>query len=265
MPDTASPSAPQPAMSNPGELRHTLTVEDVGLLLSQAGVPRSRRQIIRYCQTQLLDAVKVPGPTGDQWYVAPASLPKAIGDLKQWEAQRERQGATQLDMSNNDTPMSSSVAPEKPLNTNSDTASYGEPKHAVSNSENGSTPTETEMATARHGEPKRDMSDSENGETAGKTEPTIPGQSATEPVTASYVAQLEKRIDEKDDFIGLLKGQLAAKDEQISELSTRYRETHTLLGAMQRMIAPLLGQADPYQPAEQRQGTHVDNSPPPVA
>src|SRR5690606_37293848 len=91
MPDTASPSAPKPAMSNPGELRHTLTVEDVGLLLSQAGVPRSRRQIIRYCQTGLLEAVKVPGPTGDQWYVAPASLPKAIGDLKQWEAQRERQ------------------------------------------------------------------------------------------------------------------------------------------------------------------------------
>lgn len=251
-----------PAMSNPGELRHTLTVEDVGLLLSQAGVPRSRRQIIRYCQTGLLEAVKVPGPTGDQWYVAPVSLPKAIGDLKQWEAQRERQSATQLDMSSFDHPASSFVVPEKPLNTNSDTASHGEPKHAVSNSENGSTPTETEVDTARHGVPKRDMSGLENGETAGKTKLAIPGQSATEPVTASYVAQLEKRIDEKDDFIGLLKGQLAAKDEQISELSTRYRETHSLLGAMQRMIAPLLGQADPYQPADRQQGGRVDNSPP---
>jgi len=62
-----------------------------------------------------------------------------------------------------------------------------------------------------------------------------------------YVGQLEKRIEEKDDVIGLLKDQLIAKDEQIGELSTRYRETHSLLGAMQRMLAPLLGQSDPYK------------------
>lgn len=248
-------------MSNPGELRHTLTVEDVGVLLTQAGVPRSRRQIIRYCQTGLLEAVKVPGPTGDQWYVAPASLPKAIGDLKQWEAQRERQSATQLNMASYDHPASGSVGAEKPLNTNSDTARPGTPKRAMSHPENGSTPTETEVDAARLGAPRPDTDNAKNNEKGSETEPAIPGQSATEPVTASYVAQLEKRIDEKDDFIGLLKGQLAAKDEQISELSTRYRETHSLLGAMQRMIAPLLGQADPYQPADRQQGGRVDNSP----
>ena len=71
--------------------------------------------------------------------------------------------------------------------------------------------------------------------------------SETEPAMARYVEQLEKRIEEKDDVIGLLKGQLVAKDEQIGELSTRYRETHSLLGAMQRMFAPLLGQSDPYK------------------
>jgi hypothetical protein len=69
---------------------------------------------------------------------------------------------------------------------------------------------------------------------------------------ARYVQQLEKRIDEKDEVIDLLKGQLVAKDDQISELSTRYRETHTLLGAMQRMLAPLLGQADPYTTPDKR-------------
>ena len=71
--------------------------------------------------------------------------------------------------------------------------------------------------------------------------------SETQLVTSRYVQQLEKRIEEKDDVIGLLKGQLVAKDEQIGELSTRYRETHSLLGAMQRMFAPLLGQGDPYK------------------
>ena len=81
-------------------------------------------------------------------------------------------------------------------------------------------------------------------------------QTATEESNVSrYVGQLEKRIEEKDDVIGLLKGQLVAKDEQIGELSTRYRETHSLLGAMQRMFAPLLGQADPYKiPPENRDG-----------
>ena len=64
----------------------------------------------------------------------------------------------------------------------------------------------------------------------------IPGDSARQTATGEtgvsrYVEQLEKRIDEKDDVIGLLKGQLVAKDDQISELSTRYRETHSLLGA----------------------------------
>ena len=36
----------------------------------------------------LIDAKKVPGPTGDQWFVAPHALPKLIGDLQQWQMQR---------------------------------------------------------------------------------------------------------------------------------------------------------------------------------
>ena len=205
MSDTASQSSPQP---DTGELRHTLSVHDVGGALVAAGVPRSHRQIIRYCETAMLDAVKVPGPTGAQWFVSPASLPKAIGDLKQWEAQRARQSPPQSGTS-------SSVPVEKSTNINSDAASHGAPQPAVSNKQTSDKGSETEPAMAR------------------------------------YVEQLEKRIEEKDDVIGLLKGQLVAKDEQIGELSTRYRETHSLLGAMQRMFAPLLGQSDPYKAAAQ--------------
>lgn len=197
--DTARHSTPR---HDSGELRHTLSIHDVEDQLIAAGVARSHRQVIRYCQTGLLDAVRIPGPTGVQWYVSPASVPKAIGDLKQWDAQRRT--ATQSDMSNHD-------ALEKDRNSKSAMASHGAPQHAMSNKEI-----------------------SEKG-------------SEAEPAMARYVEQLEKRIDEKDDVIGLLKGQLVAKDEQIGELSTRYRETHSLLGAMQRMFAPLLGQSDPYK------------------
>jgi hypothetical protein len=36
------------------------------------------------------------------------------------------------------------------------------------------------------------------------------------------------------------------KDDQITDLSKRFGETQTLLGAMQRMLAPLLRQPDPF-------------------
>ena len=204
-PDTASHGAPQ---HDTVELRHTLSIHDVEAQLVAAGVERSHRQVIRYCESGLLDAVKIPGPTGVQWYVSPASVPKAIGDLKQWDAQRH--GAPQHDTSDH-------VAHEKDLNSNPD--------------------------TARHSTPEPAMSDKETSQKG----------SETEPVMSRYVEQLEKRIEEKDDVIGLLKGQLIAKDEQIGELSTRYRETHSLLGAMQRMFAPLLGQSDPYKASEKRE------------
>lgn len=204
---TASHSSPQP---DNVELRHTLSVHDVEAALVAAGVPRSHRQVVRYAETAMLDAVKVPGPTGAQWYISPASLPKVIGDLKQWEAQRARQSAPQQDTSD-------FVRVEKTLSSNSDMASHGEPKPAVSEKEKSQKGSETEPAMTR------------------------------------YVEQLEKRIEEKDDVIGLLKGQLIAKDDQIGELSTRYRETHSLLGAMQRMLAPLLGQSDPYTAPDKRE------------
>ena len=207
MQDTVSHGAPQ---LDTDELRHTLSVHDVGAQLEAAGVPRSRRQIIRYCETAMLDAVKVPGPTGAQWFISPASVPKAIADLKQWDAQRVRHSAPEP-------VMSSTVELNLSPNIDKDTASHGAPQLA--------------------------MSDKETSEKGSETEPAM----------ARYVGQLEKRIEEKDDVIGLLKGQLVAKDEQIGELSTRYRETHSLLGAMQRMLAPLLGQSDPYTAPEKRE------------
>jgi len=208
MSDTASQSSPQ--LDN-GEVRHTLSVHDVGASLVAAGVPRSHRQIIRYCETGMLDAVKVPGPTGAQWFVSPSSVPKAIGDLKQWEAQRAGQSATKPDVSNH-------VAVEKDRNNNSDTASHGAPEPAMS------------------------------------VEQTSPTGSETEPVVAGYVQQLEKRIEEKDDVITLLKGQLVAKDEQITRHSERERETNLLIRGLQNLVLRL-------QPGRAQDADVFDNDP----
>jgi len=91
MSDTASHAAPQPDAA-----RHTLTVRDVEVMLAEAGVPRSHRHVLRLCQSGMLDAKKVPGgPSGEEWYIASQSVPKAIGDLKQIEAMRARRSPPQ--------------------------------------------------------------------------------------------------------------------------------------------------------------------------
>lgn len=211
MDDTPGLGRPQ---QDDDQLSHTLTVHQVSEHLAAAGVPRSERQIKRYCESAFLDAKKVPGPSGDQWFVAPAALPKLIGDLQQWQIQRSGHSETRP-------AMAAHVRPEKTIGDNADTPGLGRLQQAATGEENG---------TARE---------------------------ASEVVTSGYVTQLETRINEKDDVIGLLKGQLVAKDQQITDLSTRFgnlsdrfADTQKLLGVMQRMFAPLLGQADPYASAD---------------
>lgn len=139
--DTARHGAPQPAND---ELRHTLSIHDVETALEAAGVPRSRRQVIRYAETGMLDAVKVPGPSGDQWYIAPVSLPKVIGDLKQWQAQRAGHGAPHHAMSDH-------VTVETEPNSSPDTARHGAPERAMSDVQPEEKRTATEPDTVRHG------------------------------------------------------------------------------------------------------------------
>lgn len=226
MTDTPGLGRPQ---QDDDQLRHTLTVREVGERLAAAGVPRSERQIKRYCESGFLDAAKVPGPTGDQWFIAPIALPKLIGDLQQWQMQRAGHGQARPAMTTN-------VSVEIPERVDTDMAGHGRPEPAAI------------VPQLRVGSPQSD------------------------PDTSGYVRQLEKRIDEKDDVIGLLKGQLVAKDQQITDLSTRFgnlsdrfADTQKLLGAMQRMFAPLLGQRDPYapsptdEPTVEVSHTHVDS------
>src|SRR4029079_8245947 len=104
--------------------RHTLTIHEVGERLSLAGVPRSERQIKRYCESAFLDAKKIPGPTGDQWFVAPAALPRLIGDLQQWQMQRAGHSATRPAVTEH-------VIPEKVIVENTDTSGTGRPQPAA--------------------------------------------------------------------------------------------------------------------------------------
>lgn len=101
MTDTASHDALQPVAV---AARHTMTVREVEAELIKANVHRSHRTILRLCQSGAFDAIKIPAPSGDEWYVSPVSVPKVIGDLQQMDEQRARRGAPQLVMSFDDAP-----------------------------------------------------------------------------------------------------------------------------------------------------------------
>ena len=124
---TDTPGHGRPHQDN-DQLRPTLTISEVSAQLTQAGVPRSERQIKRYCQSGFLDAKKVPGPTGDQWFVAPATIPKLIGDLQQWQMQRPGHGRPRPDTSEY-------VTPEKSRHEAPDTAGHGRPEQATSDTQ----------------------------------------------------------------------------------------------------------------------------------
>jgi len=66
------------------------------------------------------------------------------------------------------------------------------------------------------------------------------------PDMSRYVGLLER----DNEF---LRDLATKKDEQIPDLSKRFSETQVLLGAMQKMLAPMLGQADPFRSPEKRE------------
>lgn len=195
MPDTASHSAPQ--HDNDG-LRHTLSLREVEARLLAANVPRSHRHVVRLCQSGALDAAKRPGATGDEWFVAPQSVPKVIGDLKAIEEARARHSAPEHAASNH-------VTAEKPSVTNTDTAGHGAPQPAatITSDQTFQKPTEPEHATAR------------------------------------YVAQLERRIEEKDEVIGILRGELVQRNDEIVRRNERERETNILIRGLQNLVLRL--------------------------
>ena len=184
-----------------GRDRHTLMLPQVAQLLKDAGVPRSERRIAYFCQTQLADAGKYPSPTGPQWYVNPASLPGLIGDLKQFDEQKRRRLQHAA---------AASDSIDRAPNTNPVAASSSVLEPAAA----GSQQSDTERL------PK-------------------PDGGVMQPAASAYVTQLETRIGEKDEVIGMLRGELAQRNEEIVRRSERERETNILIRGLQNLVLRL--------------------------
>lgn len=187
----------------PDRARHTLTVAEVMTQLTEAGVPRSDRRIKFFCQTGALAAAKFPTPTGPQWYIDPASVPGLIGDLKQFEEQKRRREQA----------AAGSGTPKESLN--GDTAAAGSSR----------------LQPAAAGKEDAALKEDVEG---------VSQQAAAAPA-AAYVAQLEKRIGEKDETIKFLQEELVDRRAQISGMKAIIDGQRQLLETINNNVAPVFG------------------------
>jgi hypothetical protein len=88
---------------------------------------------------------------------------------------------------------------------------------------------------------------------AGRDEPRLV---ATD---VEYVAQLEKRIGEKDNEIVFLRSEMVVKNDQIKDLTERARETNHLIAGLQKMLTPLLGRPSVSSPESNNPGPDIEN------
>jgi hypothetical protein len=94
-----------------------------------------------------------------------------------------------------------------------------------------------QVATGRD-EPRHAATGRDNQESHDAPNNEEPRQVSTD---IQHVAQLEKRLEEKDGEIVFLRGELGIKNGQIKDLTERSRETNHLIAGLQKMLTPLLG------------------------
>lgn len=191
------------------DYNYSLTIDETADRYARAGHPRTTRTLQRYCASGHLDCQKVATALGDKYYVAPYSVARHIAQISEQAAFIQR--TTSRDESRQD---ASYVAQQFP---------HDEPRPAHSTTPDTSRPVATVVSTPEksRGEPSADAS-------------------RIDDIMTRFVTRLEGEN-------AFLREQLTRKDEQIEDLSQRFKETQGLLGAVQRMLAPLLGQPDPFK------------------
>jgi hypothetical protein len=206
---------------------HTMTVRELEVMIVAARILISHRQILRHCKAGTFDAKKLPAANNvEEWFIAPGSVEKGIADIKTLQEHRARRDATRPDTT-------LAVALEKNNNFDNDTSSHDALRRVMTDREN----------MVDDGSQRHDIAHSVPND-PDMSRPVASGEAPT----SRYVALLER----DNEF---LRVQVAKKDDQIQDLSKRFGETQSLLGAMQRMFAPLLGQGDPYQSRKTTQST----------
>lgn len=87
------------------------------------------------------------------------------------------------------------------------------------------------------------MSDLKNKDEISQTDPAISRTESDAVGQGSqggrYVEQLEERIEEKDVVIGMLRGELAQRNDELIRRNERERETNILIRGLQNLVLQL--------------------------
>jgi hypothetical protein len=206
---------------------YSLTIEDAADRYARAGHPRTTRTLQRYCLSGHLDCQKVATALGDKYYVAPYSVARHIAQVSEQAAFIQR--TTGRDMTGQGATFV--VAPQ----------SHDQPRHEAPTNPDVSRPAAT---VGNEISKSREVSQSDG---------------------VRHDDLMSRFIERLEGENGFLRAQLTKKDEQIEDLSQRFKETQGLLGAVQRMLAPLLGQPDPFKNPRASEGSMRDVDPGPGA
>lgn len=187
---------------------YSLTIEEAAERYEHAGHPRTIRTLQRYCAKGDLDCRRKETPFGVKYMVTAASIARHLAYVEEVQPAATRRVESRLVALKDEPIVEVELQQEAPSNRDL--------------SRQAATPmSELETIDQERQEPK--------------------GLDKSRPVaTDRYVDRLEGEV-------AFLREEISTKNAQIKELTERSRETNLLVGGLQRMLAPLLGQPDPYK------------------
>jgi hypothetical protein len=199
----------------------SLTIDEVAAQFEREGLPRSMRTLQRYCASGRLDCLKTDTIAGEQYFVDPHSVERAITELKQLSALTHRELASP-DTSRHDA--TQRVTPQHSADETQPATVYDTARHDT---------TRPDMTPpVAHDVPDEILRDTPR---QSPPAPAMPRHDATE---NSFMTRYVDRIESENVF---LREQVDRKDQQIEALLERDKETNFLVRGLQQMLTPLLG------------------------
>lgn len=202
-PNQAGPSPTKPTIQ-PG----WISLEEVEHMFMEAGLARTRNLLGRYCRNGRLIGAKDAGPSGDQWYVDPASIPLAIAELKRIEGKGK--GPTESGRAH---PGPAEPTSAQPRTTDTTAASLEENRNTTASTQ------EVDQAQPGPAEP-------------GRAHPG-PAQADLDIYTHPYVQRLERDLDETK---AQLKDARTDLKDQVKVTQELQRESNLKLIELQQMV-----------------------------
>lgn len=220
------PDAPRPVATSP-DIAYSLSIQDAVQLYAEAGHPRTPRTIQRFCALGHLECVKAATLLGDKYFIKPSSLARHIAQIEELSALASRS--------------SSYVSRHDATRDGAQTLIDAERHVAQSPNDMSRQAATSPGQSAAMPAPIVPNLPSDRTRHVATTDTIIAHEFPTDNNdTSRQVASLEREVERLTEDKDFLREQIATKDEQISALLERDRETNILVRTLQQMLSPLL-------------------------